>query len=170
MAGLLIAMLRVLQLKGPLQATVTSPEFKDLGMFVDLANVILSESVWIWLFLQCRGVYDMMRILRLADQKSAAMDKLHFYIKQADRIAPLYLAQAEKHRDALSVGLMSTIKSTNDLASVDLEDKQDEDDGYDSNGKVPALDDGEESDDEDDDDDFAKVGEEVICNSCVPNI
>ena len=63
MAGNLIAMLRVLRLKPPLQATVTSPEFKQLNMFVEIARIILNENVWVWLILTARGVYAMMQIL-----------------------------------------------------------------------------------------------------------
>ena len=151
MAGILIAMLRVLRLKAPLQATVTSPEFKNLNLFVDLARVILNENVWVWMFMAARGVYAMMRILRLADQKPAAMGHLHYYIKQADRIAPVYLAHAEKHQAELSAETMATINETTDLASVELDNNEEDDDD--------AVSDDEEEDDvvsgDDDEDDNA---------------
>jgi hypothetical protein len=128
MAGFLICMLRVLRLKKPLQSTVTSPEFAQLNAFGDLAKVIMDEDMWVWLFLMTRGVYAMMRILRLADQKTAAMDKLFFYIKQADRVAPLYLAQAETYRNKLTINVLSVMSSTDDLASqmLDNDDEEEE--------------------------------------------
>ena len=128
MAGFLICMLRVLRLKKPLQSTVTSPEFAQLNAFQDLAKVIMDEDMWVWLFLMTRGVYAMMRILRLADQKTAAMDKLFYYIKQADRIAPLYLAQAETYHNKLSIDVLSVMSSTDDLASqiLDNDDEEEE--------------------------------------------
>ncbi len=144
MAGHLISMLRVLRLKQALQSTVTSPEFVQLNAFKDLAKVILDPDVWVWMFLQARAVYAMMRILRLADQKTAAMDKLYYYIKQADRVAPYYLAQAELYRNKLSADVVSVITSTDDLASQDV-DAEDDDE------VEVANDDGEESEDEEDD-------------------
>ena len=70
----------------------------------------------------------MMRILRLADQKTAAMDKLFYYIKQADRIAPLYLAQAETYHNKLTINVLSVMSSTDDLASqmLDNDDEEEE--------------------------------------------
>ena len=149
MAGNLIAMLRVLRLKNALQATVTSPEFTRLNAFGNLATVILNENVWVWMFLQCRGVYPMMRILRLADQKNPAMDKLYYYIKQANRVAPMCLQQAESYRNNLSQVVLSTITSTDDLPSENLEDDHDsDDDEWDLPWDIPDLDDDEEDDEE----------------------
>ena len=148
MAGHLIAMLHVLRLKQPLQNTVTSPEFVRLKAFKDLAKVILDEDVWVWLFLQARAVYAMMRILRLADQKTAAMDKLYYYIKQADRVAPLYLAQAETYHKKLSDDVASIIKCTDDLASQTLDDEEDDDDD-DNDMPMPELIPGAEDSDDD---------------------
>ena len=142
MAGHLIAMLRVLRLRQALQSTVTSPEFVQLNAFKDLAKVILDEDVWVWMFLLARGVYAMMRILHLADQKTAAMDKLYYYIKQSDRVAPLYLAQAETYRDKLNFDVVYVMTTTDDLASQEL-DAEDLDEFDDDNV--------EESENEDDD-------------------
>jgi hypothetical protein len=80
----------------------------------------------------------------LADQKTAAMDKLYYYIKQADRVAPYYLAQAELYHNKLSADVVSVITSTDDLASQDV-DAEDDDEVEVGN------DDGEESEDEEDD-------------------
>lgn len=124
-------MLRVLRLKNALQSTVTSPEFVRLNAFKDLAHVILDEDVWVWMYLLARSVYAMMRILRLADQKTAAMDKLYYYIKQADRVAPLYLAQAETYYNKLSDDVVAIMTCTDDLASQNLDGGQDHIDGVD---------------------------------------
>ncbi len=42
----------------------------------------------------CRALYAPMRLLRLADLKVAAMDKMHFYGCQTDAIMSYYLAKA----------------------------------------------------------------------------
>ena len=46
-------------------------------MFGEIKGLILTESFWVYLFLMCRSIYAPMRVLRLADQKVSAMDKLH---------------------------------------------------------------------------------------------
>jgi len=58
----------------------------------------------------------------------AAMDKLFFYIKQADRVAPLYPAQAETYRNKLTINVLSVMSSTDDLASqmLDNDDEEEE--------------------------------------------
>ena len=155
MAGHLISMLRVLRLRQALQSTVTSPEFVQLNAFKDLAKVILDEDVWVWMFLLARAVYPMMRILRLADQKTAAMDKLYYYIKQADRVAPLYLPQAETYRNKLSDDVVSVMTATDDLASWDLIAAEDVDESDDED--VEELE--GEADDEDLDDGEGKTEE-----------
>jgi len=38
-----------------------------------------------------------MRLLRLADQKIAAMDKVYYYVLQTDRMLPFWLKDAQKH-------------------------------------------------------------------------
>lgn len=152
MAGILISMLRVLRLKKPLQSTVTSPEFTQLNAFRDLAKAILDEDMWVWLFLMTRGVYAMMRILRLADQKTAAMDKLLFYIKQADRVAPMYLAQAETYYRKLTIDVLSVMCTTDDLASQNLDKDDDEEmvlDGDDDGDEQEAEEQGDNGGEED---------------------
>ena len=42
----------------------------------------------------CRALYASMRLLRLADQKVAAMDKMHFYVCQTDANMSHYLTKA----------------------------------------------------------------------------
>lgn len=147
MAGNLIAMLRVLRLKAALQATVTSPEFQALGAFLDLSRVIMTEDFWTLLFIMCRVVYPQMRILRLADQKVPAMDKLAYFIYQAERLTPKFLAEAEQHIPKLSEGIMEIIDSTDDLASEEVDG--DEDDEEDDRGSANFADDWEHMLDDD---------------------
>ena len=45
----------------------------------------------------CCALYAPMRVLRLADLKTPAMDKLYFYVLQADRMLLQYLKEAEEH-------------------------------------------------------------------------
>jgi hypothetical protein len=84
MAGEHIAILRLLQLKNALLATINSKEFKDLCVFDSVCQVLMNPDFWKWTFVMCRALYAPMRVLCLADQKSAAMDKLNYYVLQTD--------------------------------------------------------------------------------------
>ena len=148
MAGHQIALLRVLRLKPVCQAAVTSPEFKDLGIFQEIARVLLCDAFWVYLFLMCRPLYPPMRVLRLADQKIAAMDKLHFYVCQTNTLTPRYLAEAEQHSaQLLTDAIVAVLADTTDLASIGVDDDED-DDASNESGADESMED-DESDDED---------------------
>ena len=178
MAGELIAMLRVLRLKSALEATVTSPEFRGLGVFLDNAWVVLTEEFWVLLllFLLCRAVYPQLRILRLVDQKVPAMDKLAYYIAQANRLTPKFLTEVEGHVSQLSNGIIEIIGSVDDVASEELEEEGSSDEGDSSD-----EDDGVDNADEDGDDVVSIAGdvneeevstyssEQLSCDWQIPN-
>ena len=143
MAGHQIALLRVLRLKPVCQVVVTSSEFKELCIFQEIGRVLLCDTFWVYLFLMCRPLYPPMRVLRLADQKTAAMDKLHFFVCQANTIMPRYLAEAEHHAThLLTDGIKEVLADKTDLASVEVDNEEDDD----SNNSGA-----EESSEEDDD-------------------
>ena len=89
MAGAHIALCRVLQLK-----KCTTGEFIALQQFKEETSILQSEDFWNYLFSMCRALYAPMRLLRLADQKFAAMDKMHFYVCQTDANMSHYLTKA----------------------------------------------------------------------------
>jgi hypothetical protein len=51
--------------------------------------VLENNEFWKYLFTLCRSLYASMCILQLADQKIPAMDKLHYYVCQTDKILAL---------------------------------------------------------------------------------
>ena len=59
-----------------------------------MAFSILQNNLWMYIFTMRREFYAPMRILRLANQKVAAMDKLYFYILKDERMLTKYLAEA----------------------------------------------------------------------------
>lgn len=129
MAGHQIALLRILRLKDAFQATVTSTEFKELKMFNPISYVLLQEEFWKYLFVMCRALYAPMRLLRLADQKIPAMDKLIFYVHQSERMIEKWIKVAEEKHNDLGAGLLDILKDTEDVASQVLEsDVEDSDD------------------------------------------
>ena len=132
MAGEHIALLRLLRLRNALKATVTSKEFVDLKVFKSASDIILCDDFWKYLFMMCRALYAPMRVLRLADQKSPAMDKLYFYVLQADAMLPKYLGDLDKHSNGFlsSTTIASmTIPSAGDSDSKDNDDSSDDGDG-----------------------------------------
>ena len=51
-----------------------------------LSKLIQSDRMWNDITMLVRSVYPALLLLRLADLKSAAMDKLYFYVRQMDLI------------------------------------------------------------------------------------
>jgi hypothetical protein len=147
MAGEHIAILRLLRLKNALLATINSKEFKDLRVFDSVCQVLMNPDFWKWTFVMCRALYAPMRVLRLADQKLAAMDKLNYFVLQTDRMLAMYCKDAEERGAGLltpstirvmdcstSVGLFcddldsSVHEESDGVESVDEEDNDDDND------------------------------------------
>ena len=95
MAGKHISLLRLVRLLPPLRTTVTVSEFTALNLFRRLIWLIFHELLGKYLFVMGRVLYPPMRVLRLADMKTAIMDKLLFYVRQTSKLMPKYLAEAE---------------------------------------------------------------------------
>lgn len=157
MAGEHIALLRLLRLKDALKSTATSAEFLELNDFKATAAVIGNDNFWKYLFLMCRALYAPMRVLRLADQKTPAMDKLYYYVLQADRMLLQYLKEAEEH---VSSGALSdvTLEAMTSASGISEEEDSDvmEDNSVENNGddgSDSSSDDAEEDMEEEEDDD-----------------
>lgn len=110
-----------MRLKDALQATVTSSEFKELKVFQTMAYALLDDDFWQYLFVMCRALYAPMRLLRLADQKIPAMDKLYFFVLQSEHMIEKYMKDAEEKHNDLGEGLLEIMKDTADAASEVVE-------------------------------------------------
>jgi len=86
MGGELISLLHLLRLKDALRSTINLKEFLGLNNFKEECCVLNNDNFWMSLFLMCRVLYAPMRVLHLADQQMASMDKLYFYVLQTDRM------------------------------------------------------------------------------------
>ena len=95
MAGEHIGLLHLLRLKNALRSTIMSREWIDLRIFNTDCAILMNPEFWKLLFVMCHALYAPMRVLRLADQKTPAMDKLYYYVLQTDRMLPKYLEEAE---------------------------------------------------------------------------
>ena len=145
MAGELIGLLRLLRLRPILRATIASKEFQDnwYKTFRRECLIIENNEFWKFLFTLCRSLYAPMRILRLADQKTPAMDKLHFYVLQTDALLPKYLKLADQD-SARILSVDRTIDALSTMMVDIIDDDTNESDDEDVDGDTP--------DDEDDDD------------------
>jgi hypothetical protein len=151
MAGEHIALLRLLRLKNALQATITSKEFMDLKVFHSVTQILLNPEFWKYLYVMCRALYAPMRVLRLADQKSAAMDKLYYYVLQTDRMLEKYITDAEERADLLlTQNTREAMDTTQPAGTSDAEEEEDDFD-EDSDGEDVDADDTESVDSDIDD-------------------
>ena len=151
MAGEHIALLRLLRLKNALQATITSKEFMDLKVFHSVTQILLNPEFWKYLYVMCRALYAPMRVLRLADQKSAAMDKLYYYVLQTDRMLEKYITDAEERADLLlTQNTREAMDTTQPAGTSDAKEEEDDFD-EDSDGEDVDADDTESVDSDIDD-------------------
>jgi len=144
MAGEHIALLRLLWLRNALRVTITSKEFLDLRVFHTVTSVLNDPEFWTWLFVMCRALYAPMRVLRLADQKNPAMDKLFYYVSQTDRMLPKSLGEVqERSARLLSDATINAIDTSTFSAGVsdddDDSDGSDEDDDDNESGGDDAV-------------------------------
>ena len=150
MAGEHIALLRLLRLKNALRSTILSKEWINLRIFHADSALLMNQDFWKLLFVMGRALYAPMRLLRLADHKTSAMDKLYFYVLQTDRMLPKYLQDAE---DRTTVFLMkqtmsamiapSTAGLTSGSGDEDDDDVIDDDDLFGDNDLAVSSDDDE---------------------------
>ena len=131
----------MLRLKNALLATINSKEFKDLRVFDSVCQVLMNPDFWKWTFVMCRALYAPMRLLRLADQKSPAMDKLYYYVLQTDRMLAMYCKDADDRGVALLTA--PTIRAMDCSTSAGLSDddsgSEDEDNCVDDNDDADSI-------------------------------
>ena len=161
MGGELISLLRLLRLKDALRSTINSKEFLDLNNFKEECCVLNNDNFWMYLFLMCRVLYAPMRVLRLADQQTASMDKLYFYVLQTDRMLMKWLPDCEKKSTELLRDTSLSQVMTNCDADIDWgsntkeeDDEDNDDEGSDDDEDDSSLERDEEEDIEDDDMEF----------------
>ena len=108
----------------------------------------------------CRALYAPMHVLRLADQKTPAMDKLYYYVLQADRMLLQYLKEAEEHvsSGALSDVTLDAMTSVSSMSEEEdsnvMEANSVENDGSDDDSDGSSDDAEKDTEEEEDDDEF----------------
>jgi hypothetical protein len=123
----------------------------DLKVFHSVTQILLNPEFWKYLYVMCRALYAPMRVLRLADQKSAAMDKLYYYVLQTDRMLEKYITDAEERADLLlTQNTREAMDTTQPAGTSDAEEEED-DFNEDSDGEDVDADDTESVDSDIDD-------------------
>jgi hypothetical protein len=82
--GISLRLLRLLRNKPACESTFASPKFIRLQVEVDLVAVIKKPCFWKGVLALSRTVFAALCLLRLADKKVPAMDKLYFYVGKTD--------------------------------------------------------------------------------------
>jgi hypothetical protein len=92
----------------------------------------MNPDFWKWTFVMCRALYAPMRVLCLADQKSAAMDKLNYYVLQTNRMLAMFCKEAEER----GAGLLTpcTIRVMDYSTSAGLSADEDSGSEHEENG------------------------------------
>jgi hypothetical protein len=132
--------------------------------------VLENNEFWKYIFTLCCSLYAPMHILQLADQKIPAMDKLHYYVCQMDKLLAKYVKIAEVgsghilelDKSMENMRFMINMKDQYMRESDNKEDGKDDvediDPGdklvnYFNNGNNYYNDDDDDDEEEDDDDD-----------------
>ena len=119
--------------------------------------VLLREDFWKYLFVMCHALYAPMRLLHLANQKVAAIDKLYYYVLQTDRMLPFWLNDAEQHAVYLMTDEMEqAFEGEDDTVNVngnnvDEVGSSDDNNDDDEDSSTAVDEDAEEEEDDDSD-------------------
>ena len=97
MAGEVLQFLRVLCLQAALQACTRDQVFVEYKKFIFIVDILNNNQFWKTLFALIQACYPIYRILRIADTMIGGMDKLYYYVRQADRLLEPQMENVMKH-------------------------------------------------------------------------
>ncbi len=153
--------------------TINLNQFFNLNKFKEECFVLNNDNFWLHLFLMCCVFYTRMRLLRLANLQSAAMDKLYFYVLQTDPMMVRWLPNCKQKSKELPKNdslcqVMSTFdvdvdwSNNEEIANADNDDdKEGGDDSLNNNDSDLDIVRKEENEEEDDAYDFS-IPEQVL--------
>jgi hypothetical protein len=165
MAGFFYGFHRLLRLKQPLEATITSVQFRDLklGKNDRVSEIIKDDIFWKRIMRIVKSVLPCLKILRLADRNKAGMDQLYFHVRCADekiKHAAAFIDEGDlwgfKENTALEVlsedDYSAKGPNITDLYAIEGDSDDSSDEENDKNDNDAEVED-EESNDESDDSD-----------------
>lgn len=163
MAGHAYAQCRMLRLREPLIATITSAAYKDLklkGDFVKKVEEYLQNAdMWEASYVLHRCLFPMIRVLRLSDKAACGgMSKIVYYVHKTDEA----IAKSMDSLKDLKYFLDHQAADANEVEGVDLADDFEDDDSGDGDAgiAVPNLSD-DEDEKEEDNDEGEHLGEQI---------
>jgi Protein of unknown function (DUF 659) len=128
MAGHMYAQIRMLQLRRPLVATISSVAYLDLklkGFPKKVEAYILNPDMWQAAFVIQRCLFPMIKVLRLGDKSECGgMSKLVFYVHQTDKA----IQKSMELLKDLKYFRTAQPSDANDVEGIDLDDGEDSDD------------------------------------------
>jgi hypothetical protein len=166
MAGHAYAQCRMLRLRGPLLATITSAAYLDLklkGFPKKVEEYITNQDMWEATFVVQRCLFPMIRVLRLGDKAACGgMSKLVYYVHKTDQAI-------EKSMESLkNLKYFSDHEAADaeEVEGIDVDDDPTSDD--ESEGPAAAVEEEEEEEGlpsvilEEDEDEEEHLGEQIL--------
>ncbi len=102
MAGHELNLLCLYCLQAPTLEVIMKKTFLDMfTAFHAPTHVLEKPEFWHFLYAVVQALYPMFCILRLVDMKIGGMDKLKFYVMQADKLLPFYMENVKDQWDSL---------------------------------------------------------------------
>ena len=89
--------MRVLRLKVALQTRTRDQVFVEYNKFLFIVDILNNNQFWKTLFALIQACYPIYRILRISDTMIGGMDKLYYYVRQADRLLEPQMEKVMKH-------------------------------------------------------------------------
>jgi hypothetical protein len=168
MAGHAYAQCRMLRLRAPLMATITSAAYIDLKLkgFPKKVEEYLSNSdMWEATYIVQRCLFPMIRVLRLGDKAACGgMSKVLYYVHKTDEA----IAQSMDALKNLKYFADHEEADANDMEGLDLDDDFNDDDSDDEAGTAVVTDEQEDADDDnvendsDEDEETLHLGEKIL--------
>jgi hypothetical protein len=158
MAGHMYAQMRMLRLREPLVATISSIAYIDLklkGFPKKVEQYILNPDMWQAAFVIQRCLFPMIKVLRLGDTSDCGgMSQLVYYVHKTDES----IRKSMELLQDLKYFRTAKASDANDDDGNDLEDGMDSDD----DAQMDPVDDDDESDTNPNTDTPKHLGEEIL--------
>ena len=161
MVGHAYAQCRMLRLRNPLVATISSAAYKDLKLkgFPKLVEeYLLDADMWEATYIVQRCLFPMIRVLRLCDKSAlGGMSKVVYYVHKTDQA----IQKSMNSLKDLKFFADHQETDADDVEGLDLEDDFDADDDCVVPAGVQPIEDDEEED-SDDEEDTLHLGEKIL--------
>ena len=162
MAGHAYAQHRMLRLREPLVATISSAAYKDLklkGFPKKVEEYLLDNDMWEATYIVQRCLFPMIRVLRLCDMSACGgMSKLVYYVHKTDEA----IRNSMDSMKELKYFLDHEEADAEDVEGLDLEDNFNEDDDDVNKDPVAPEDPSDDKEERQEEEETAHLGEQIL--------